>query len=202
MQFILDHISSTIVGGVVLLVLIVTTARNQDAQVDAIRYYSGRLNMVQLTEMLERDLRNLGSGVPPGIDEIIAYDWSASTPYIEFYTQEDTIAGLPARRVRYELQKTRVMYSQESGRVDSVQCYELIRRKWVAGSFVDDGRSMDTLTDISIDLLDVALQPITSNFDQTRFIQVDLEAIPPLGQERSLKRFRWRNRYHPINLSF
>ena len=197
MQLILDNINAVMVGGVVLLILGAMTLSGQEAQIDGARFYASRVHASQLTQILERDMRNIGMGVDTSQAKIIAFQWDKGAKAFEFRTVVDTTASAPTRQVKYELIKTKLLVSNK----DSVQCYQLNRYTFSGGAYQPDGQSIDTITDLDIELIDESGLAVSSDLKKTRFINVSLAAVSPLGEDAAIGRFRWRTRFRPINLS-
>ena len=197
MQLILDNINAVMVGGVVLLIMAAMSLNTSEVQIDGARYYAGRLHSSELTQILERDIRNIGMGVDTSQAKIISYEWTKTNRVFEFRSVADTTHTAPTRQVKYELVPSKVLITD----TDSVQCYQLNRYTMHSGSYMIDGQSLDTITDLNIQLLESDGSAVGSDLKETRFVDVSLAAISPLGEDAAVRRFRWHTRFRPINLT-
>ena len=74
MQFIHDHLIATIVGAILLMVLLTLRLEQQRANVEATQFYAVKKQQIALIDMIERDIENVGSGVPLGEPMILQAD--------------------------------------------------------------------------------------------------------------------------------
>lgn len=198
MYVIFDHITSVVIGAIVLLLLAVLHVRTQDGNVDAIRGETNRARMLDLVHVLERDLRNAGSGVSgPAI-----LSWSAAAPtpgapvsVLEFYTTVDTSAAAVPSRLRYDLAMTDSTMVQ--GRW--VPLYELRRLEYRAGTYVQVSASSPTITAFELTLLDEADAPTTSP-SAARAFTLRATTLSPFGADNITRDSRWDTTIWPVNL--
>lgn len=194
MQFILDHIASIMIGGVILLILLSLSFRGQDATHDATMYYTAKASMLSLAEWIEQDFKNIGSGHNPPATSIVRFDTTGVTKGMLFWAQ--TAQGQPADSIRYDW-KVDGTAEIDAG---TVQLYTV--RRWVDG--VLTGWSEDVVTDIDIRLLradsTVAAGCGTACAD-VRQIHVRLKAISPLGVGELIEQTSWSKVFRPVNLT-
>jgi hypothetical protein len=196
-QIILDNINAVLIGGVIMLIIASMSLNNRETMIDGARYQAGRMHASDLTRVIERDLRNLGVGADTSEASIAAFQWDDDAKAFEFRTTSDTVMTTTSYMVKYELVKSRKMATKE----DSVQCYQLKRYALSGGVYKPDGNSIETITELDIALLDRDGAPVNGDLAAARSIDVSLVAISPLGEDEIVERYRWRTRFHPINLS-
>ena len=63
MNFIYDHISASILSIAIFFILVTIQVRSGETTQDQTRYYSAKTHLLQVKEMLEHDLANVGAGV-------------------------------------------------------------------------------------------------------------------------------------------
>ncbi len=203
MHVIYDNLIAVLISGFLLLILVQLNRSGNEARVDSTRYYAGRIQATAFTETLQRDFRNIGSGVDAAQTMIDAFQWDSNDKYIEFYTTVGSGAGAPVEQIRYEVEnapdcQTRV---SRNATPDPIPCFRVDRSVWDGTQFVKDGGSMDTLTEFEIELRDGNGTSVAGNLDDTREITLQMVAMSPLGEERIIKRMRWQTRFHPFNLT-
>ena len=82
MQLLFDHLIATVVGTVLLIaVALAATGRSEDVR-DSTRYYAAKNHQTALADMLQRDLLNIGAGLPFGDPMITA----VAEDSVTFYT--------------------------------------------------------------------------------------------------------------------
>lgn len=144
MQFLLDHLTSALVGGVVMMVLLAVGARMSDGGRDTQLYETSRRQSQAFAQQLEHDLLNVGYGVPTTSAPI--QEWTDST--FVFLRKLDTLSTAPVVEVAYR----RATVDSVEVRGQTVALYEVQR-------FQDDvrsGGSPPTLTGFRIGLVDRA----------------------------------------------
>lgn len=199
MQFIYDHLNAVLIGGIAILILAQLAIDRQGAQVNATRYQAGLVHMNDLVEMIEHDFHNIGSGISPADSMIVAYKWDQSGKYFEFRTASDT-TGVIIKQIRYELAKTRDI-PVKSDSVKTVQGYELRRYELKSGSYTLTGKSMDTVTDLTISLYRAGGGTIGSDLNKAREVVIQMTALSPLGEDQLVRRNHWNARFYPTSLS-
>jgi hypothetical protein len=193
---------NAILVSVVTVTLLAALAMDQQsARIDAIKYYSGRVNASQFVEIMERDFRNIGVGVEKGTAKIIDYRWDESKKYFEFKSMVDTMANASPRQIRYEMTPAAHIKFVVGNRRDSLAAYKVVRYHFENGAYKGDGGSVHSITHFNITLLDQYEQDVSKNLENARLIDVGMIALSPLGEDESAGRFRWHTRYRPVNLA-
>lgn len=200
MLFQLDHIGAVLILGVLALMILIANRSNQDIQVESAQYYSGRTNMMSLIEIIEHDFRNLGAGVDASSPMILDYKWEPSDKYIEFISMVDTSVAAIPDSIKYALIPTKTIDIVLDDSLQSVQCYELQRQIYDGTTYVYGGSSIDTITELNIDLFQAGGIPSTSDLDKVRQITVKLTALSPLGVGSVIQQHRWETSFRPFNL--
>lgn len=186
MDWILDHLSTLLIVGVVTFLLIGLQHEGQRTSTNAVIRASGRGLLNQTVDWIERDLANLGAGTAPGAAAIAAFDWESSGPgTFVFCTTVDTTDAAPMDSVRYELVEA------EDDR------FELRRYSLTSSGAVLVASSGPTVRSLSLVLLDAASLP-TTDFGSVRAVDVQLSMDPLLGHVEVP--FVWIRRFHPLNL--
>ncbi len=160
MQILLDHISSSIIAGIVFVILLGLQWRVSETTVDRTILYMGKKNTLNLGEIIERDLENAGFGILPGEDGILEHRNVAfgSVVYTESLVFESSDnAGNPVT-VRY------TVAVEDTITINGVVAplLSLTREEDSGTGFTNAGGSSATLTDFDVDLLN------TQNVGTTR----------------------------------
>lgn len=200
MQFLLDHISAILIAGVIFLMLIVLKFEGQEAQVDTTQYYANRTHMISLIETLQRDFQNLGSGVAPDEAMILGYSWTESDKSLEFRATLDTTLAAPVERIKYQLVPTPTADLLPACLDETVQCYEIHRFLYDGTTYHLDGKSVNTITAFTIELLTANGNVVGIDPNAAREIFVQVAALSPMGEDQIIGQTRWQTRFHPLNL--
>ena len=207
MQEMIGLVASVVIGAILLLLLAVIQWRGQHTSIDAAQFASAKVGMLDLAELLEEDLTNLGAGlavadmrntggaadVTPNQGGFTGASYAFDTTgtggvrRIEFYSWADTSSSVanPLTTVaspyvvRYEWRATgeTVQVFQASTNTYVSRPTYLVRR-FVNGTAA--GESMDTMTRLRFDLFD-ASNTATSTLQNVRTVEVSLRAVSPLG---------------------
>jgi hypothetical protein len=198
MQILFDNLISAAVGAVVLLLLAGLYVSNQSENVDALRSEVNRSTLIDFVHVVERDLRNAGSGVSSA--KILS--WSGASPpagqsvvLLDFFTTVDTSATATARRMRYELAHVSTAVVQG----DVVPLYQLRRLEYNGSLFTLASSSTPTLTGFQLVLLDATGAP-TTDVDQARAFAVQTSTISAFGSDKIVGDSRWQTVIWPLNL--
>jgi hypothetical protein len=198
MHFILDHLATIVPATIILMLLAALQLRTQDENLDAFRSETNRARMAELVQVVERDLRNAGSGSTTG--SILGHSSATPAPgapvtLLDFVTRIDTSATAPPVRVQYEL----ALVDSTVVDGDVVHLLELRRLGVEAGGTVLLSRTPASLTSFSIRLLDQNETP-PAGLDQVRGIEVAATAISPFGPDSITRGSSWSTTVWPINL--
>lgn len=97
----LDHLGALAVAGVVTLALLSVQLFGGEAQVESTQRASGRTVVAQTSDWIERDLANIGYGIPSGDPAVLDYVWGPAAGSFRFVTLSDTSTDAHADTVRY-----------------------------------------------------------------------------------------------------
>ena len=187
MHFIYDHLSATILSVTIFFILVIIQVRSGETTRDQTRYYSAKTHLLQVTEMLEHDLANVGAGVAMNDPVFLTKDEET----VEFMALVDPEDENPSQ-ITYLRVATEVV--EIAG--EAVQLYEIHR-------LVDDvltGRGPATMREFEIALWDSNRQE-TADFNAVETIHVEFVIAPPLGGDDGLQAARWTRTFRPANLS-
>lgn len=168
MWVLLDHLGATLVAATVtLLALGVMLSKQRDGVAASARAASVG-SLASTTEWIERDLNNLGAGLPADEDTIVDFAWHGEAPSLTFVTGPDTSVTAPPRRVRYE--------RAEVGR-DTFQL-----RRYAVTPTGDrlSAQSPPTLLALNLVLMDRQGEE-TAQPDRAHAVSIHLTMAPPLG---------------------
>lgn len=177
MQLILDNLSATLIGSVILMTLLLINFRNQSAAVESTGNYALNRQMLDFTEVLQRDLQNVSS--------------------VESLAETDSAFAFFAQVEEDDTTKYRVVYERSQvGTRDNLPLYRIER--FVDG--VSSGSSMGVVTEWEIAALDAAGSQAVDP-DQAQQITVRVRMITPFevpGQEATgLTETDWEATFHP-----
>lgn len=97
MQVLLDNLSATLIGGVLVLILLSVGLRVGGAETETQLYELSRRQSQAIAQQLEADLLNVGYGLPSTTDAI--EEWTDST--FTFNRRADTTSTAPVIQVSY-----------------------------------------------------------------------------------------------------
>lgn len=208
MQEWIGHIAAALIGGTILLILAVIGWRGQHHSTSATQYTAAKGRMLDIVQVLEEDLSNMGAGLTNNTineegaaaaadiyagafytDEGNPFDTTSATRTIRFcsWTSRSTSFADPTLdtcdRVRYEWKEVgTAQVRTTSGTYASVPTYQIER--FVNGT--KNGESADVYTQVRFDLFDssgaVEVNPSpSSNLKNVRAVRVSLRAVSPLG---------------------
>lgn len=142
MQFIIDYLTSILVGSVVLVILFVSQFGSKQKEVDQQAYLSARRMTQAFSLHLERDLFNIGFGVGPTEDAIT--EWTDSS--FAFRRKIDPHPDSAVADVRYARRQSHTV-TLDNGTVEPV--FEVFRFR----DGVRLGGSTPGITDFSLVML-------------------------------------------------
>jgi hypothetical protein len=201
MWFIQDHLSSIIIGSVLLLVLIQVIVQGQEASVDLVQHYAGRAQATSLVTMMQGDLPNVGAGVDAADDAIVDYSWSETGGTFTFQATTDTSTTATPQTIRYQLVAADSVEVESDGVTETLPAYTLQRLVESGGTYVLTGASSSTILDLDLRLLKDDETAVSTDLDETRIIEIELEMLSSLGQDEAVGRIYWRTRFRPLNLT-
>ncbi len=199
----IDRIVAMIIGAMVLLMGITTQQRARQSSVESTLLYVGKKQTLELADMLERDLTNVGYQTTPDQDAITYYsrDDNDMLDTLQFWgLRRDSVDGAAEQvEIRYRLVEADTL--EIDGTV--VQLYQLKRFEHVGGVWQARGASSPTIMRLYLDLLNEnnnAAPP-----DQATRIQVRLEnaVVPKLDPNRQLnglRRLHWSTTLSPPSI--
>jgi hypothetical protein len=198
MYLIFDHLTSIVMGTVVLLLVAGLHLGTQNENIDAIRSETNRARLLDFVHVLERDLRNAGSGATePGV-----ISWSGAVPSagqpvtaLEFFTTVDTSATALPSRLRYDIAIS------DSSRIDGqwAYLYELRRLEYNGSAFALVSSSTPTVRHFALTLLDDS-GAVTAQPSLARAFAVRVVTISPHGADKITSDSRWETVIWPVNL--
>lgn len=150
MQFIIDYLTSILVGSVVLVILLVTQTSASQKDIDQQMYAAARRHTLAFKLILEKDLPNVGYGVHPSVDPIT--EWSDSS--FAFQRKMDTTPTAPLVTVRYARRQTHTITTDDGA---TVPVFEVVRFQ----NGVAAGGATPTLTDYRHEMLALDGSPTT-----------------------------------------
>lgn len=98
----LDHINAILVGSVVAVISLSVLIAGQGESVGTTSRAAAVGALATTVEWVERDLTNVGAGVPAGDPVVVDASWSGLTPSVTFVTGADTSVTAAPQTVRYE----------------------------------------------------------------------------------------------------
>lgn len=102
MWAVMDHLNASLAAGTVLVIALAVLVGKQRDGVTAASRAATVTTLNATVEWIERDLTNLGSGLPAGSDAVVEAAWSGERPSFTFVTGSDTSVTAPPRVIRYE----------------------------------------------------------------------------------------------------
>ncbi|PEN11380.1 hypothetical protein CRI94_15185 [Longibacter salinarum] len=200
----IEYLTAVVIAAFIAVTLFSVQMRSQEVSMDATQYRAARTTAADIIEMIESDLKNMGSQHPgtsssglysfPGgatFGIIAAPDTASTTRTFRFYAQQER--GTAPRTIQYQWTEVDSVTLSTGARLP---VYDFTRT--VDG--VVDGRSTGILTRLTFNLLESPGNAIT-NLENTRQIFVEMRAITPLGEARTIKETRWTSTIRPAALT-
>jgi hypothetical protein len=193
MQFIYDNLTAALVAGVVLLTLAFLTTDRRQTTIDGTRFHAAREMHRTMAEMFERDVRNIGTGVPAG-EPMILLKNATTFRFLASIDGGGSVVTIEYRRVN------------AGTTPDGAQTYRVER--YVNG--IREGGSSDWVTRFDVDLLTLNDAPVSSTqLMLTRKVVVRLETMVPYEESLNaprrnrmpVRRLYWESVYRPNNLA-
>jgi hypothetical protein len=155
MQLLLDHLSATLIGGILLLTLVLVNFRHQNAALESTGNYALNRQMLDFTAVLQRDLKNVSQ-----VETVAETD----STFI-FFAQTSS-----ADTTQYEIEYRRIQVDERDG----MPLYVIER-------YVDDaltGSSMGIISEWTIQALETDGTPATTPAE-ARQIAVQVHMVMP-----------------------
>lgn len=186
MNVLIDHLAAMLVGGVVLLLLLGLTLTSRSDAVEDARYDVNRKRARTLATLVENEVRNVGSGVPPSIAPIV----SVSDSVFEFRAKENFGASA-LNTVRYERVGT------ETVRIGGVDVRTFAVERLVNGAVM---QRFEGLTDVGFQLRDADGTPTVTVADAQALHVRFAVGLPPDATVDRDPRARYRRSIAMPNL--
>lgn len=193
MQFLLDHIAAAMIAGLLLLVIMATQFAGQQTNIDATQYYDAKIRLLDLVQSVERDFTNIGSGLDSVQFAIQEFDTVSVPARISFAARTDsTIPGW--QLVTYQWEETGSVTLKDNSTIPTYTVQRLIN-----GAV--SGTSTGSITGFRVDLLRADSISITTNFQDTRLVNVIMSTASTLGTNEQVEQSRWRKQFRPMNMT-
>lgn len=186
----IDRIVAMIIGALVLLMGFNVQQRARRSDVESTMLYVGKKQILELADLLERDLTNVGFQTTPDQSAITYFSRLGNNMLdtLQFWgLHRDTEDGVAQQvQIRYVLAEADTVEIDET----VVQLYQLTRDEYIGGSWQAGGASTPTITRLYLDLKNEnnSLAPP----DSATRIQIRLEnaVMPKLDPARRLSGLR------------
>ena len=193
----IDRIVAVIVSAIIVLMGFSVQQRAQQTSVGSAMLYTGKKQTLELADLLERDLANVGYETVPGQDAITDYVVTDENLLrLQFFGSDATGNQI---EIRYDL-----VFADTVGiGAEQVPLYELQRSEKTGGVWAYAGGSPATLTRFYVDLLSETNTVVPR--EEARRIRVWLEnaVMPEASMGEMMKGFRllrWSITLDPTNL--
>jgi hypothetical protein len=193
MQAIFDHIIASIIGVTVIMALMSTTLRVQQAGVEQVSAHAAKTKAISLSRWLEDDITSLGANFGRNLHrfELPVVDDEGNTTEWVFYSDSVHVDATLRYLTRYT---TRVVDSiEQQGEMRPL--YQLDREVAVVNvvdgeapnmsfaSWTGDGRSVATLSRFRIGLV-ARDGTSTTNVEAADYIRVEFSMVPEFERHR------------------
>lgn len=200
MVAILDHIAATVIGVTLLMALLSTQLRVQQAGIEQVSAHAAKTKALSLSQWLTDDITSLGANFGRNLlrFEVPQYDEHGNTSEWVFFSDSLAASGLARRQfTRYIIRQ--VDEIEHMGRV--MPLYQLERQ--TASSAVvngvalppaawrNDGKSVATLSRFRIGLVARDGTP-TSDVERADYIRAQFAMVPEFERHRGfLRELHW-----------
>ncbi len=171
MLFNLDNLAATLIGGVLVLILIVTQFRAQQANTDRAALYTAKVQTLAFADVLVRDFSNLGVEMPRnrriGRHSVNQKGLTDTLRFSRVDTFGDTLD------IEYRLVAAGSFVHEDSTTV----LYQIER--YENGEYT--GGSTPTMRSFTIELLDEGGGPVTVDLRQARQVRIGFVNMLPYG---------------------
>ena len=199
----IDRIVAVIIGAMVLIMGITAQQRARQSNVESTMLYVAKKQTLELADMLERDLANVGYQTTPGQNAITSYSQLPNDMLdtLQFWgLRRDSVDGAAEQvEIRYLFVEADTVEIEQ----EVIQLYQMHRFEHVGGSWQSGGESTPTLTRLHVNLLDENNN--AASRDSTRRIQVRLEnavvpKLAPGNRLNGLQRLHWSTTLSPPSI--
>jgi hypothetical protein len=178
MQFLLDNILASIIGGTVFMMIVALTIRGYETQLDTTNHYALKQQELNFIEVLRQDLH--------GVQKVYSVTENPVDSTFTFRTRINPQADTTTAVVKYK----RVWMGMRG----TTNYYQVQRFVNNAGS----GASMLTITDWEIEARNADGEPVAdSTLGDTGQIYVRFEAGAPFKEDEIVKLSRWEATFRP-----
>lgn len=183
MQTIFDHLTAVILSAGVILMLGAAWVISSKSSTDATLGYQARTLSGAAITIMERDFRNIGSGVP--LDEPAILHMNSATPnrVFEFKSTIDTSDNPEPIQIRYEVNDRNPNECESDP-----PCYSLTRKVWSGSSWDVSGPD-----NMHLSRFFLRATPLTANLDEIQQIEISLAYEAPRTPQRE---FSWENTFY------
>jgi hypothetical protein len=203
-QELIYYVLAAMIGAIIILLLFTVKIRSQDASIEALQYRAARKAIMDMVQYVEQDLSNIGSQHPadptqpvyPLIPEqsITAFMdttiVNSDTTYgWQFRGQVER--GAAPQLIRYEWTKDGEVELQQG----TVPTYTVER--YVASQLTASSVGIVTRFELEFHF-DPLVSPGWTNAHETRFIDVHVSAVSPLGPGGMIEETHYRKRFRPV----
>jgi len=177
MQFLLDHISSILVSGAVLLLVISTALDAQRAAVEETISYAAKVATLNMADYMEDDLLLIGDGTT---DTIVDVEQNADgqTTLFSFWRDDENDVDM---LVSYTLTERDSVYVDE----EWIQLYQINRFEDANAA----GGGSSTLSQFTIEMLNSGGN-VTASVAAARLIRIRAVNVYPFGDLDDMDMFR------------
>jgi hypothetical protein len=183
-----------VIAGVVVLTIVATSFRGQEASVSSLDYRMVKQSTVELAGFMERDFRNIGSNYPyPDVmSDLAVIGFDTVSTIRKFVFSAQTVRGQLPDTVRYE-------WTAGPSKVMGDSTYATVTVK----RFVNDtlrGVNSGAITHFSLELRTATGGPVMAAAE-TRQVVVEMRSVSALGGHGKIRESRWSDTIHPMHLA-
>jgi hypothetical protein len=183
MQVFLDHITAVLVGGGVILALAATWVITSQTSTQAGMTYQARAVSGEVIAIIDRDLRNIGSGVPPSEAAVTGFDWTGAARSFEFRATVSPEPDAPVEWIRYVVEAAPAGSCGRAG-----DCLTFTRHVWDGSAFRPTGPQ-----GLPVTRFDLSATPLTGSLDEIRELDIAV-AFDARGTAQG--ELAWSSRYY------
>ena len=193
MLFNLDNLAATLIGGVLVLILIVTQFRAQQANTDRAALYTAKVQTLAFADVLVRDFSNLGVEMPRdrriGRHSVNQDGLTDTLRFSRVDTSGDTL------NIEYRLVAAGSFVHEDSTTI----LYQIERYE----NGVYTGGSTPTMRSFTIELLDEGGGPVTVDLRQARQVRIGFVNMLPYGdpEDHYISATYWGTTLRPRSLN-